>query len=294
MNIQAYKKKLSIIIVTYNSEDIIFECLHSIIQNNDIGNELEIIIVDNGSANADKLFEEIKTTFTFDIILVKNSGNNGFGDGNNLGVHHCNSKYFIVMNPDVRILNPVFSYLLSKFEKNEKIGLLGVTFSDKSCPFYFKPEYFNLFHLIFFKVYVSFLQFDMQQMFPSGSFLMFDKETFIKAGCFDNKFFLFYEEPDISNRILTVGKMVLLASEVEVLHLTQGRGQEFNEKLANIEIDSLLHYLSKYGFDKRRVLSKYILVYQLKMIVASVLNNKTKKILFRSWVDLITARKNNL
>ena len=52
-------KQLSIIIVTYNSEKLIFECLDSIYKYNDIGDSLEVIIVDNCSNDQEKVFEKV-------------------------------------------------------------------------------------------------------------------------------------------------------------------------------------------------------------------------------------------
>ena len=58
-------KKISVIIVTHNSENDIYDCLHSLFSNNDIGTELEVIIVDNQSEHVDNMFEMIKNRFTF-------------------------------------------------------------------------------------------------------------------------------------------------------------------------------------------------------------------------------------
>ena len=56
-------KKISIIIVTYNSQSHIYDCISSINQYNDIGDELEIIIVDNMSDAVDDMFSSIRDKF---------------------------------------------------------------------------------------------------------------------------------------------------------------------------------------------------------------------------------------
>ncbi|MDO9254789.1 MAG: glycosyltransferase [Bacteroidales bacterium] len=278
-------KQLSIIILTYNSEQLIFDCLDSIYRFNDIGDTLEVIVVDNNSYDQKEVFTSIQEKYPIDLKLINNPVNNGYGGGNNLGIKHSTADYIIVMNPDVRIQNPIFKDLISKFENNKKIGMLGVTFADKSNPFYLKPEHLSLFKLIFFKIYTTFQLYNMNQMYMSGSFLMFDKNIFIQAGEFDENLFLFYEEADISNRILRLGKNVFLAKNIEVYHLTHNR--VFNDKLAAIELDSLEYYLKKYNLSFEKIFNTHILIYRIKYLAASILLHPQKKQLFKNWIDLL-------
>lgn len=79
-------KKLGIIIVTYNSEKDIYDCIGSIKKWADIPqDEIELIIVDNNSAGCDTMFERLKTMWD-GIVLIKNSTNGGYGQGNNIGI----------------------------------------------------------------------------------------------------------------------------------------------------------------------------------------------------------------
>ena len=64
--------KISVVIVTYNSNDLIIGCIDSILNNNDINNDLEIIIVDNNSKHADEMFSSIKYRYGDRIKLIKN------------------------------------------------------------------------------------------------------------------------------------------------------------------------------------------------------------------------------
>ena len=105
------KKKISIIIVTYNSELHIYDCLDSIFKYNDIGDDLEIIIVDNMSNNVDQMFTSIKEKYASTVKLVKNHINGGYGQGNNVGIRLAKSDIIMIMNPDVRLLQPVFNIM---------------------------------------------------------------------------------------------------------------------------------------------------------------------------------------
>lgn len=65
-------KKVSIIIVTYNSEKDIYDCITSIIENSDIPlAEIELIVVDNNSTGCDTMFKKLKTLWGEDIVLIK-------------------------------------------------------------------------------------------------------------------------------------------------------------------------------------------------------------------------------
>ncbi|MEI7502651.1 MAG: glycosyltransferase [Paludibacter sp.] len=286
------KKTLSVIIVTYNSERLIFDCLDSIFQFNNIGHSLEVIIVDNNSNDQENVFESIRNKYPKDDVkLIKNPINGGYGNGNNIGVLHSTAEYIIIMNPDVRIIYPIFQNIISRFKNNRKIGMLGVTFADNSCPLYFKPEYITLFNIFFFKIYVNLHLFNMKKMYMSGSFLIFPKKIFIDAGSFDENIFLFYEEADISNRILKINKNLVLAHDIEVYHLTHDRN--YNERLASYELKSLLYYSSKYRLDHKKIINTYLLNFKIKYFVAYITNNSFKKELFLNWIKLISNNHKN-
>lgn len=285
-------KLLSIIIVTYNSERLIFDCLDSIFTHNDIGDSLEIIVVDNNSTDQTLISDKIKNKYSFDVIFIANKINGGYGFGNNAGVKQCSAKHFIVMNPDVRILYPIFKTLLSTFNTNPKIGMLGVTFSDKSSPLYFKPEFLTFFRLLLVKISMYLGTYKIHQMYMSGSFLMFNKRAFLEAGSFDENFFLFYEEPDISNRILSTGNQLVFEKNILVNHLTHNR--TINPKLASIELDSLEYYLKKYQIPPIKVFKSYLWNYRIKFAIATILLNTAKKTTFRGWILLIKEKISRL
>lgn len=80
-------KKVSIIIVTYNSEKDIYDCVSAIKKHADIPLcEIELIIVDNNSKHTDTMFANLRDQWGNDIITIKNTRNGGYGQGNNLGI----------------------------------------------------------------------------------------------------------------------------------------------------------------------------------------------------------------
>jgi len=277
-------KQLSIIIVTYNSERLIFDCLDSIYKYNDIGNSIEIIVVDNCSDDRDRVFAKIREDYPADIVLIKSTVNKGYGHGNNQGVQVAGAPHFIVMNPDVRLVEPIFRKLISEFDANQKVGMMGVRFTDGSNHLYFKPEYSNLCRTLFGNLYIKLGCYRIEQMYFSGSFLVFDKQSFIEAGSFDENIYLFHEEADISNRILAIGKETVLAKDIMVLHLVHGREQ--NLYLMKIGAESRKYYYSKYSSDLDKYYIHNLIMYRFKYIVAFILRNKIGMAHFKPWIKM--------
>lgn len=277
-------KQLSIIIVTYNSELLIFDCLDSIYKFNDIGNALEVIVVDNCSDNCDEMFLKIVAQYGDKVTLVKSPINGGYGHGNNQGINLAKSSRLIVMNPDVRLIAPIFNAIITKLDSNKNIGMFGVKFIDGSNPLHFKPEYSNLFRLIFSRQLLKYGFYKTKQVFFSGSFLIFDRNSFVKAGLFDENIFMYHEEADISNRLLTIKKESILANDLMVLHLAHGR--EVNYNLLRIGSESRNYYFKKYNVDIDRYYKNLVIIYKVKYWIVKLLNNKLKSEEFKAWVRM--------
>ncbi|MFH1210101.1 MAG: glycosyltransferase family 2 protein [archaeon] len=111
-------KKVSIIIVTFNSEKWIKNCLDSIKKQN--FNVFEIIIVDNDSK--DKTLDILKEYISLKII--KNKQNLGFATANNQGIKLAKGEYILFLNPDVRLSKNCADNLVKKINQNYKIGFV--------------------------------------------------------------------------------------------------------------------------------------------------------------------------
>ena len=75
-------KQLSVIIVTYHSEEDIYDCLDSLWQHCDIPQQdVEVIIVEN-SSECEPMFSKLRELYGDDIVLIRNTHNGGYGQGN--------------------------------------------------------------------------------------------------------------------------------------------------------------------------------------------------------------------
>jgi GT2 family glycosyltransferase len=120
---------VSIIIVNYNTKELIHNCLASIYeQTKDIS--FEVIISDNGST--DGSVEMVKNEFPY-VKLVANNENIGFGAANNRALKIANGKYIFYLNSDTVLLNnavKIFFDYWENTEEKEKIGALGTNLID--------------------------------------------------------------------------------------------------------------------------------------------------------------------
>ena len=93
---------ISIIIVNYNTRNLLYECLSSIAEN--ISSNIEVVVLDN--ASSDDSFHKCKK-FSDDIRfhLIKSDVNLGFAKGNNLAVKHSSGKILHFLNPDTKVMN---------------------------------------------------------------------------------------------------------------------------------------------------------------------------------------------
>lgn len=280
--------KISIVIVTYNSINLIKDCLNSIFKYNDIGDNLEVIIADNAGDDQINMFNLVKSEFGNQKIKLYNTGENGgYGKGNNFGIARTDSDIVIIMNPDVRFISPIFKRIIEEF-KDPELGMAGLEFIDGSSPYYFKPEHSTLLRSIFMHVYIKRRKYDPKRMYMSGSLMIFNRSTFIEAGKYDENIFMYYEEPDITNRILNIGKKVKWLKDVMVLHLAHGR--KFNEKLANINSNSFEYYCKKYGINayKHYCINKRIL--QLKIVISKLVRANQRTELFTKTLTCLNQR----
>lgn len=278
-------KKLALIIVCYNSQSLIKDCLDSVYHYNDIGDELEVIIVDNNSKDQAAFLKSISDNYPNDIKLIPSKDNGGYGRGNNLGISHAIAPYVVVMNPDIRLVKPIFSEIIRVFEVQKRLAMGGVSFSDGSSSFYFKPEFYTVWNLIWFKRLVRNGRFNVNEMFLSGSFLAFRAEHFRDVGGFDEKIFLYNEESDITNRLLKAGYDIHWMRDLKVFHMTHSR--RLNLDALKMELDSLEYYSNKLGFKPEKILNRYKRVNQFKYIIATLTRNYERKAFFRAWIDLI-------
>ena len=276
-------KKLSIIIVTYNSEKDIYECLDTIYSHCDIPiKELEVIIVDNNSTDCDTMFNKLKTLWGEDIVLIKNSSNGGYGQGNNVGIRQCSAPVVLIMNPDVRLVCPIFRKAINLFSKNKNMCILGMkqwlTLEEPSnnsftCT-YRMNGYLSTILSALCDFYIA------KYMHFSGSCFFINKAMFEAVGLFDESVFLYGEEDDIHYRLMHRFKDCKMKYDksLRYLHLTKERQPDIKYEKTLIDVAVIQNQKKGYNEDKTlknrlRCINLLILRERLRIMLGK--NNRT-------------------
>ena len=251
-------KRLSLIIVTYESEQDIYDCLDSVWSHCDIQkDELEVIVVDN-SPHCEPMFDKLKKLYGNDIVLIHNTHNGGYGQGNNLGIKKATAPVILIMNPDVRLLEPVFSKVLHAYEKDHRLSLYGMkqmltpTIPSKNsfaCTYMMNGYLFTLLTAVCNRldIYLP------KHMYISGSCFFIRKEMFEGIGLFDESIFMYGEEDDIHYRLLKkYGSDMVYDKHLHYIHLVKDREPDIvYEKRA---FSSVLTLLKKKGQPKEVII----------------------------------------
>lgn len=200
-------KQVSIIIVTYNSEKDIYDCVDSIQRHADIPLEdIELIIVDNCSCEPQAMFDKLQKQWGKDIILIENTKNGGYGQGNNVGIHRATAPVILIMNPDVRLLEPFFLKPLDAFREDKELIMYGMkmmnTPAHASTNSFWCTTMMNGYLRTLLTGLCTRMDWYLQRwMYLSGSCFFVRKSMFEDVGLFDEEVFMYGEEDDIRYRL---------------------------------------------------------------------------------------------
>ena len=258
---------LNISIVLYkNTPKQIKNLLHDIFDSHNISLGT-IFLVDNSPT--DEL--QSLTSISNKIIYLTSHHNPGYGAAHNQAIRHSISDsidYHLVVNPDIRFKNKILNTLISFMEENQHTGLVmpKVCYPNGSIQHLCKllPTPFNIFARRFLpKSYVDKMNYiytmqwtKYENIMPvpylSGSFMLFKVADLAKIGLFDERFFMYFEDTDITRRFYREGK-VWFYPHATVMH-EHNQESYRSLKMFWIHIQNMFRYFNKYGwfFDRER------------------------------------------
>lgn len=258
------------IVLYHTDENIAARAIKSFLQSN---LSRTLFLIDNskkdGLRKLEKLDSRIKYIFT--------GKNLGYGKAHNIALKRSiesNVKYHLILNPDVYFEKGVLEKLYEFMEANSDVGLVmpKMLYPDGSLQYLCKllPTPFDLFRrrLLNFDVFkklnekrnfifeLRFTEYKeiMDVPFLSGCFMFIRTEVLKQIGIFDERFFLYLDDTDLSRRIHKISRIVFYPY-VHIYH-EWGRGSYKSFKLLFYHIKDAFSYFNKWGwvFDKERVL----------------------------------------
>ena len=274
-------QNLSVVIVSFHSEDVIHECIKSIID------EIEIIVVENSGNKefANKIQDQYKN-----VKCILSPKNLGMGAGNNLGLKHINTDYVFILNPDVILKKNTIEEIIIASKKIENFGLIAPISDNLKYPNYKikKKEILNFTD-----------PFKVDSVDGFAMILNLKKlkkiDQFKDNNFFDENIFLYLENDDLCKRINKF-ESIFIVPKSKINHLgASGVNKKYSEQ---IELSRNWHWIwSKFYFNKKHYgflkaifecLPSFLSAI-LKVLFYFLINKKKKRIYFHRVLGFLNA-----
>lgn len=216
--------KLSVVILSYNVRHYLELCLQSVqAAIKDISSE--IIVIDNNSS--DDSCSVIKLNYP-EIILIQNKENIGFSKANNQAVKIASGEYICILNPDTVVSENTFNKILKFSDSKNDIGIVGCRFVDGSGAFLAESkrkvptiiaaiQKLLGFGYNYYETEISENQIAKVSVL-TGAFMLMKNNFFRELGGFDENFFMYGEDIDLSFRALKMNKINYYYGKETIIH----------------------------------------------------------------------------
>ncbi|MGB9706634.1 MAG: glycosyltransferase family 2 protein [Microgenomates group bacterium] len=228
------KIDLSVIILNYNTKDLLKDCLRSIRNSQLAISNYEVMVVDNVST--DGSVEMVKKEFPW-VKLIVSKKNLGFAGGNNLGVCQAKGRYILFLNPDTIVMPNTFREMIKFMDSHPNVGAATCKIElptgklDEAC------------HRGFPTPWSAFCHFSgLEKLFPkskifagyilgwkplgkiheidsgTGAFLLVRRKVGEALGWWDEDYFWYGEDLDFCYRIKKAGWKIYYVPKVKIIH----------------------------------------------------------------------------
>ena len=229
------RQNLTIVIVTFKSEEVIHQCIQS------IDSEIKIMVIEN--SNNIQFKEELENKY-MNVSCLLTSKNLGMGAGNNIGIKKAKTDFVLILNPDVILETSTINELINAAQKNSNFAIIAPTSSDVNYPNY---------KLLDSQKSIAEFKFPFKVKSVDGFAMLFNKKKLdmvISNNYFDENFFMYLENDDLCKRINEINEDILIIPNSKIKHLG---GKGVNEKLKDkIELSRNWHWIwSKFYFNQK-------------------------------------------
>ena len=247
-------------IVTYNNMRTIEQALSTVLGCTSC--DFRLYVVDNGSTDGTPEFIEKNYP---QVTLIRSSSNIGFGAGHNSVIDLLDSEYHAIINPDVVLRDDIISDMASFLDSHEEIGMLSpcIKFPD-GRPQILGKRNPTLRYLFASRMRGSGEPSDILSEYAmlnedlskpvrienaSGCFIFIRTELFRKLGGFDKRYFMYFEDCDLSREVNRVSN-VYYYPDATVYH-EWGRDSKRDLKLKLVHLKSMFSYFIKWKLGRR-------------------------------------------
>ncbi|MDD2581162.1 MAG: glycosyltransferase family 2 protein [Desulfuromonadaceae bacterium] len=220
--------KVSVIILTWNGQAYLKECLDSLAAQTFRG--FETILVDNGSSDGSA--EYVRSTYPW-VRLLELPENAGFAEGNNRGLALAHGVYIVTLNNDTKVDPEFLAELIRVADGNACVGMVAARMRN-----YYRPERVDAAGLkigcngLGYNIGIGEVddgRYDSEPLFgPCGGAALYRREMLDEIGFFDPDFFAYYEDVDLAWRARLAGWKALAAPRALVYHVHSATGGEMS------------------------------------------------------------------
>ncbi|MDP4009637.1 MAG: glycosyltransferase family 2 protein [Candidatus Shapirobacteria bacterium] len=282
--------KFSIIIPNYNGAKLLNYCLVSLKQSiiNNPEDEFEIILVDNNSKDDSvAIFNELATEICLYSSIILNNKNFGFAKAVNQGILKAKYDYVVLLNNDIT-MNPDWFKLISQTIQDEKdlktavffgtvLNKEGDKFESQGLEFDYSGKCQNISDgQPYDDLKIKNLKLKIFPWGSSAAFTVYKKDILIKIGLFDDDFFAYEEDVDISLRLHNLGYKTLYIPKAISYHLGGGTTNSLGNFRSKMVLKNWIYIIIK-NYSLKQIIKNFpqIVIERLKNI--SYLFKKTKK-----------------
>lgn len=252
--------KLAVLILNYNTKDLLENCLKSLFEN--LSSETKIVVIDNNSS--DGSVEMVKKKFP-EAEIIENQQNLGYSSGNNVGLKKVKAKFYLLLNSDTLVLKDSLKNLIN-FAKTEPFGIISCKlifengrFQPNAGDLPFGVAFFNWLSGIdgllekfgidtpsFHKNSIFFYTKSKKVGWVSGTAMLIKSETIDKIGYLDESIFMYGEDVEYCYRALKEGINTGWTNVATIVHIQGGSSKDPNFKQWLGEFKGVLHIYKKY------------------------------------------------
>jgi len=256
------KGMVSIVIVTWNTRDLVLDCIRSIRENtSDI--PYEVIVVDNSSA--DGTSDAVRQRFP-EVNTIDSGANLGFAGGNNLGARHAKGEYLLLLNPDTVVPRGAIRGMVDFLASHPEVSIVGPFLQGADgerqiSSFGLFPGVAEAFvHAVHLwailpksKLAASFHQIPAEGQdwcFSAhllGACMLMRTETWLELDGMDDGYFLFSEETDLCYRAALMGRRCAYTNDVRIIHYGEQSVQSILNHSGGLYIRSYNRFCRKFG-----------------------------------------------